>query len=139
MLQTTVAMAQGNNQAYNLTTWHGQHDLKLLSSDMVKTTIIKITLQERLIDLQSAGFGLTSACTDSVTLRALVDDKIMKLAHLTICRTLLTELCPDYSNQPHAALDLIKQVSFDRGGNQVVASVYDYYTRLMYAARPFTA
>ena len=109
-----------------------------MSFDMVKTTILKITLQEGPVDLQPAGFELTSSLTNGVTLRALVDNKIMKLAYLNICRTIFTELCPDYSNQPHAALDHIKQVSFDHDGNQVVASVYAYYTRLMSAARPFT-
>jgi len=59
-------------------------------------------------------------------LRASVADKIMKLAYLTICWTLFTELCPDY------------QVYSDGEGNQVVTSVYAYYTRLMSAARPFT-
>ena len=72
-------------------------------------------------------------------LRALVDNKIMKSSYLTIYKTLFTKLFPDYIDQSHAALDLIKQVSFDREGNQVVASVYAYCTRLMNPARPFTA
>ena len=137
--QTTVALMAGNNQAYNLTTWHGPANPKLMSCDTFKTTIIEIALQEGPIDLQPAGFGSTSARANGVTLRALVDKKIMKLTYLTICKTLFTALCPDYSNQPHAALDLIKQVSFNRDGNQVVASVYIYYKRLMNAARPFTS
>ena len=41
----------------------------------------------------------------------------MKLAYQTVCKTLFTEICPDYSNQPHAALNLIKQVSVDANGN----------------------
>jgi hypothetical protein len=63
----------------------------------------------------------------------------MKLAYPTVCRTLFTKLCPDYSDQPHAALDLIKQVSFDPNGNPISATVYAYHTRLMNAARPFTS
>ena len=124
MPQTTEVLMAGNNQAYNLTTWNGPANLNLMSCDTVKTTIIKITLQEGPVDLQPAGCGLPSARTNGVTSRALVDVKIMKLAYLTICKTLFTELCPDYSNQPHATLDLIKQVSFDRDGNQVFASLY---------------
>ena len=131
-------MTGGNNQAYYLTTWHGTANLKGMSCDEVKTDIIEITLQDGPIDLQPAAFGLTSARTDGIVLRTVVDSKIMKLAYLTICKTLFTELFPDYSHQLHAALDLIKQVSFDCDGNQVVASVYAYHTRLMNAARPFT-
>ena len=84
-----------------------------MSCDKVKTDILDFTLQDRPVDLQPAAFGLASARTDGIVLRTVVDSKIMKLAYLTICKTLFTELCPDYSNQPHAALDLIKQVSFD--------------------------
>ena len=57
----------------------------------------------------------------------------MKIAYLTICR-----LFPDYSDQPHAALDHIKKVYLDRDGNQVNTLVYAYYMRLISAAWPFT-
>ena len=46
--------------------------------------------------------------------------------------------CADAQNVPGALIGLIKQVSVDRDGNQVVASVYAYHTRLMNVARPFT-
>jgi hypothetical protein len=109
-----------------------------MSCNKVKNDILKITLQDGLVDLQPAAFGLTSFRTDGIVLKIAVNNKIMKLAYLTICKTLFTELFPDYSHQLHAALDLIKQVSFDCDGNQVVASVYAYHLRLMNAARPFT-
>jgi hypothetical protein len=109
-----------------------------MSCNEVKTDILYITLQDGPLDLQPAAFGLTSACANGIVLRTAVDNKIMKLAYLTICKTLFIELCPDYSDQPHVALNLIKQVSVDHDGNQVVASVYTYHTRLMNAARPFT-
>ena len=73
-------MTAGNNQASSLTTWHGPTDLKLISSDTVKTTIIKFTLQDGSVDLQPASFGLTAARTNGITLRASFDDKIIKLA-----------------------------------------------------------
>ena len=131
-------MLSGNNQAYNLTTWQGTANLKGMSCNEVKTDILDITLQDGPVDLQPAAFGLTAARTDGLVLNSVVDSKIMKLAYLTVCKTLFIELCPDYNDQPHAALDLIKQVSFDCDGNKVVASVYTYHTRLMNAARPFT-
>ncbi len=63
----------------------------------------------------------------------------MKLAYATVCKTMFTKLCPDYSDQPHAALDLIKKVSIDPNGNSVSAPISAYYMRLMNAARPFTS
>jgi hypothetical protein len=121
-------MNTGTNQAYNLTTWQGHENLKVLSCKLVKTEILEITLQDGPVDLQPAAFGLTSACTKGTVLRSLIDSKIMKLTYPTVCKTLFTELCPDYSAQPHAALDLIKQVSMDSNGNLVSALVYAYHT-----------
>ena len=109
-----------------------------MSFEIVKSNILNITLQDRPVNLLQAAFGLTSACNDSTALVLSINGKIMKLAYPTVCKTLFTELCPDYSAQPHAALDLIKQVSTDSNGNLVSASIYAYHTRLMNAVRPFT-
>jgi hypothetical protein len=40
--------------------------------------------------------------------------------------------------QPHAAIEHIRQVHMDRGGNQVVSTVQAYFQKLMGAARPFS-
>jgi len=132
-------MNTGTNQAYNLTTWHGAANFNGTSFDDVRNTILNTTLQDGPVDLQPAAFGLTSAPTEGTVLGLSIDSKIMKLAYPTVCKTLFTELCPDYSDHPHAALDLIKQVSMDSNGNLVSASVYAYHTRSMNAARPFTS
>ena len=137
--QTTKAMNTGTNQAYNLTTWQGHANLKVLSCEIVKTDILDITLQDGPVDLQPAAFGLTSAHTKGTVLGSSIDSKIMNLAYATVCKTMFTELCPDYSDQPHAALDLIKQVSIDPNGNLVSAPISAYYMRFMNAARPFTS
>ena len=107
-----------------------------MSSYDVETSILDITLQDGPVDLQPAAFGLTSACTDGTVLGPTIDSKVMKLSYQTVCKTLFNELCPDYTDQPHAALDLIKQVSIDSNGNSVSALIYAYHTRLMNAARP---
>jgi len=52
---------------------------------------------------------------------------------------MFTELCPGYSNQPHAALDHIRQVHNDKDGNAVSSSVQAYYQQLMSASRPFSS
>ncbi len=137
--QTTKAMNTGTSQSYNLTTWQGHENLKVLSCEVVQTDILDITLQDGPVDLQPAAFGLTSACTEGTVLGSSIDGKIMKLAYATVCKTMFTELCPDYSDQPHAALDLIKQVYIDPNGNSVSAPISAYYMRLMNSARPFTS
>ena len=82
-----------------------------------------MTLQDRPVNLLQAAFGLKSARTDGTELGLSIDGKIMKLAYPTVCKTLFTKLCPDYSAQPHAALNFIKQVSTDSNGNLVSASI----------------
>ena len=81
----------GNNQAYNLTTWHGTVNLKGMPRDKVQRDILNIILQDGPVDLQPAAFGLTSARTNGIVLRTAVNNKIMKLAFLTVCKTLFTE------------------------------------------------
>jgi hypothetical protein len=137
--QTTKALNTGTNQAYNLTTWQGHANLKVLSFEIVKTDILDITLRDGPVDLQPAAFGLTSARTEGTVLGSSINSKIMKLAYPTVCKRLFTELCPNYSDQPHAALDLIKQVSTDSNGNSVSETIYAYHTRLMNVDRPFTS
>ena len=78
--QTTKAMNAGTGQAYNLTTWQGHENLKVLSCELVKTDILEVTLQDGPLDLQPAAFGLTSARTEGTVLGSSIDSKIMKLA-----------------------------------------------------------
>ena len=84
----------GNNQAYNLTAWHGTVNLKGMPHDKVQRDILEITLQDGQVDLQPAAFGLTSDCTDGIVLRTAVNKKIINLAYLTVCKTLFTEFVP---------------------------------------------
>jgi hypothetical protein len=137
--QQTKTMNPGAGNAYNLTTWQGESNLRAMSNNGVKTYILDITFQDGPVNLQAVAFGLTSARTKGTELGLSINTKIMKLAYKTVCKTMFTEICPDYSDQPHAALDLIKQVSIDLNGNLVSALIYAYHTRLMNAARPFTS
>ncbi len=135
---TTRAMTNGKNVAYNLMTFHGAVDLCTLSPADVKAQILDATLQDGPVELQPASFGLTNARTNGTALRIEIKSKILRLAFSTVCHALFLELCPGYSNQPHAALDHIHQVHINRKGNQAVCLVQSYFQQLMSAARPFT-
>ena len=124
-------MTNGAGAAYNLTTFHGTADLRTLTEEQVRAEILDFTLQDGPVELQPASFGVTSARTDSLALCMEIKRKILRLAYKTVCNTLFIELCPGYSNQPHAALDHIRQVHSDRDGNPVVSSVQSFYQKLM--------
>jgi hypothetical protein len=137
--QTTRQMTNGVGNAYNLTTFHGTSDLITLDAQGVQREITNFTLQDGPVELQAASFGATSARTDSSAIRTEIQEKILRLASSSICHTMFTELCPGYSNQPHAALEHIRQVHNDKDGNPVSSSVQAYYQQLLNASRPFTS
>jgi hypothetical protein len=137
--QTSRAMVNGAGAGYNLVMYHGADDLCTLQSAEVQATILNLTLQDGPYDLQPASFNLTTARTDGALLRSAIKGKILRLAYATICNTLFLELCPGYSNQPHAALDHIRQVHYDRNGNHVVSSVQAYFQQMMNASSSFSS
>jgi hypothetical protein len=137
--QTTRQMMNGVGTAYNLTTFHGTSELRTLDAQGVQLEITDFTLQDCPVELQAASFGATSAQTDSSAIRTEIQEKILRLASSSICHTMFTELCPGYSNQPHTALEYIRQVHNDKDGNPVSNSVQAYYQQLLNASRPFTS
>ncbi len=137
--QMSRAMVNGAGVGYNLVTYHGADDLRTLQSAEVQATILNLTLQDGPYDLQLASCNLTTARTDSALLRSAIKGKILRLAYATICNTLFLELCPGYSNQPHAALNHICQVHYDCDGNHVVSSIQVYFQQMLNALRPFSS
>ena len=85
-MQGTKAMNAGTGGSYNLTTWQGHKNLKVL--------ILEITLQDGPVELLPAAFGLTSARTKGNVLGSSIDSKIMKLAYATVCKTMFTSCAP---------------------------------------------
>ncbi len=137
--QTSRAMVNGAGAGYNLVRYHGADDLRTLQSAEVQATILDLTLQDGPYNLQPASFNLTMARTDGALLQSAIKGKILPLTYTMICNILFLELCPGYSNQPHAALDHICQVHYDRDGNHVVSSVQAYFQQMMNASRPFSS
>jgi hypothetical protein len=72
-------------------------------------------------------------------MRSNIEGKILQLASATVWNTMFLELCPGYSMQLHAAIEHIRQVHFDRDGNQVISTVQAFCQQLMGAACPFSS
>jgi hypothetical protein len=117
--------------------FNGPADLRTLTPTEVRAQILDLTLQHDPLDLLPPSFNVRMARTDSTTLRIDINLKILHYAFATICNTLFMELCPGYSNQPHTALDHIRQVHVNAACNQVSSTVQAYFQQLMSMARPF--
>ncbi len=135
--QMTIAMANEHNVAYNLTTWHSAANLATHTSEEVCTHILEPTLQDGPIALCPANFNLGNANINTTAIHKAIHTKILKLGFKQIWALIFTQLCPGYSNQPHAVLEHIRQTSTAPDGQQVTAMVIKYYQRMMNAVRPF--
>ncbi len=134
--QTTVAMLN-KTVAYNLTTWHGAADLSKLTSKDVHTQILEPCLQDGHITLQPINFDLGNANIDTSAICEMIHAKILKLGFKQICASFFMQLCPGYSNQPHAVLKHICQTSTGPDGQLVTATIIKYYQHMMNTGRPF--
>ena len=135
--QTTVPMQNHTGAAYTLTTWHGAADLATLTPHQVRTQILEPCLQTVPITLGAASFNLTDAQIDDTTCIDLIHSKVLKLGFKQICKSIFQQLCPGYSDQPHAALEHIRQTSIGPDGQTVTLTTIEYYQRMLNASRPF--
>ncbi len=94
-------------------------------------------LRDGPITLGVADFNLAKANVDAETIRDTIQAKILKLGFKQICSSIFQQLCPGYSDQPHAALEHIRQSTPGPDGQIVTASVIEYFQRMMNAGRPF--
>jgi hypothetical protein len=101
--------------------------------------ILDITLQDGPITLCKADFILGKANINSISVQELICAKILKLGFKQICHSIFLQLCPGYSDQPHAALDHICQSLAGPNGQSVTSTVIEFYQCLMNASRPFQA
>jgi hypothetical protein len=137
--QTMQGMTNGNNVAYNLTSYLGPDDLRTLTPDMVRTTILRPVLQDRPVLLEAPDFNLQNATTNSIGIAMEMDGKILKLAWHQLCTSIFNKFCPGYSNQSQAAFEHIKQLYLDTKENLVWTPVFAYYQRMINAMRLFAS
>jgi hypothetical protein len=118
-------------------TWHGADDLSTLSTKEVRTLILNPSLPNGPIALCESNYNLTEANVDSKGIHKTIHAKILQLGFKQICPSIFQQLCPGYSNQPHAALKHIRQSAPGPDGQLVTALVVDYYQHMLNAMRPF--
>ncbi len=137
--QTTVAMNNGAAVpiARNLTTFHGPDDLTTMSPAAFKTTILDNIDYPMPISLAAPAWNVNEANIDAVETRLDIERKYLTLGLETMEKAVFEELCPGYTNKPHAAVESITQVVTDADGNKVTTPFHQYYKRIMQGSRSF--
>ena len=135
--QTTVSVLDGNGNARNLLTWHGADDLRTLSVADIKAQIIDVGLHSMPCNLLQSNWNVTDCQIDTTDINQEIDKMIIKLAVESVEDCVFRQLCPGYTNKPHAAVEHIKQVSYDADGVASVLSIWEFHNRLTEAHRPF--
>ncbi len=135
--QSMHDMTNERTQPYCLMSWLSDADLRAMSDTNLTCDVLSHTLQDGPIDLLCPEFNLTSAKMDLTAIKAEISSKIICLATPSVLDSLFNQLCPGYSNEPHAALDHVRQTYNDSNGNTVFLSVYEYYTQILAVSCPF--
>jgi hypothetical protein len=130
-------MVNGNNVAYNLTTWQCVNGLSTLTSAQARMLILKPCLLDGPISSCPANFNLGNANIDSETVCKRIHAKILCLGFKQIMASICVQLCPGYSNQHQAILKHICQTSTGLDIQPVTASVIEYYQSMLNPAWPF--
>jgi hypothetical protein len=102
-----------------------------------RTQILEPCLQDGHIAFQPVHFDLGDANIDTSAIREMIHAKILKLGFKQTCASFFTQLCPGYSNQPHAVLKHICQTSNGPDGQPVTLTIIKYYQHMMSTVRPF--
>jgi hypothetical protein len=125
--QSTHVMISGNGQAYTLMTYAGLEDFRTLSPANIQLQILAACMQDSPILLKASDFTLPSANTDAFEVGLEIERKIRQLAWPEICASVFHEVCPGYSDKPHAALEHIRQTYKDNNGTLDTTPVFAYY------------
>jgi hypothetical protein len=137
--QTTNAVLDGHGNGRNLTTFHGEADLRNLAVDQINADILSHVPQAGPILLGESQPFVNSATIDDTTAWENISHAILKLAIPTVERTIFKTQCPNYSAQPHTVVEGISQVTYDAEGNLVILPVAQYHSVLSRASQPFAS
>jgi hypothetical protein len=97
----------------------------MLTSEQVCTLILEPCLQDGPIALCPTNLKLNNANINAFTIRETIHAKISCLGFKQICKLFFVQLCPGYSDQPHAALDHIRQTSTGSDSQLVTVTVIE--------------
>ncbi len=133
LLQDTVNLTNAAGNAYHLTTFTGPADLRTLSINDVKCTILDATHLDAPYNLLKPVFNLTSCRTNSTVIYGKLKSQVVCLASATIHQQLFEVLVPGYSLEPHNVLNLIWQSYIDADCTQICLTAQVYYTTFLNA------
>jgi hypothetical protein len=87
--------------------------------------------------LSPADFNLGDVTIVAVTVRKNIHTKFLCPGFKQITASIFVQLCPSYSDHPHAFLEHIRQMSTGDDGQPVTAIAIEYYQRMMNAVHLF--
>ena len=104
------------------------------------STILEITYQTRPGQIQPPVFGATAATLNQDHAMADIESKIFRVCMDAVFAEVFLAVAPNFTNQPEAALEYVKQIFTDSDGKEVYPrSVQEYYSQIMGAIQPFVA
>ena len=134
--QSAAVVNDGHGNPRNLFTYHGPADLHTLSVEQIQSLILEPSHQDSPIGLSEAPFNVTNATVDD-TIMDHITRAILKLSLATVEKEIFLQLCPNYTDKPHAAVENLTQTFLDGEGNVVTYSVAQYSSILQNASRTF--
>ena len=137
--QSSTQMVNGAGNAYTLVTYAGPADLRMLDANQTAAAILNLTYQTKPGQIQAPVFGATAATLTQDHAMTEIESKILRVCMDAVFADIFLAVAPNFTNQPEAALEYVKQIFTDSDGKEVYRSVQEYYSQIMAAIQPFVA
>jgi len=137
--QSATPMVNGAGNAYTSVTYSGPADLRTLDTAQTASTILDVTYQTKPGQIQATVFGATAATLTQDHAMTEIESKILRVCMEAVFADVFLAVAPNFTNQPEAALEYVKQIFTDSDGKEVYRSVQEYYSQIMGAIQPFVA
>jgi hypothetical protein len=112
-------------------------NLATLTPVQVCADVLEPCLHDGPITLKAANFNLQDVQINDTSVLKTIQAKILKLCFKQICTYVFNQLCPGYSDQPHAAIEHIHQSAPGPDGQLITATTIEYYQRMLNTERAF--
>jgi len=124
--QSTTVRVNGQGNNYQLTTFHGDANLREMEMEAIQATILDITHQDGPYTLSTPGFAQQGTVADSVEISDRIKEQILSKGKEAICDAIFKSLCPSHSANPHSIVETIYQLVKDSNGNCELLSINQY-------------